>query len=375
MLAIREDAGDLPGIPIEPAESWNDERILVSHDKSRTGNPQFLLHEVIGRGGFSTVRRATCMGSNETYAFKILDKSSIQENFARVILEIETLMSVKNPHICKLHSVYYTSTKIYMVMEYCHTDLFEYLANLAEPMPENEARRLFIQLLDTISYLHNAGIAHRDIKPENILLTEKMDIRLTDFGLSSRINETKDGCINQKQLFTHCGSPAYCAPEIVLGQPYHGVKVDAWSLGVNLYVLLASELPFADANPQKVKARIINSDFRPQPHFSSGSLSLIKWMLQVDPQSRPTPQEIWKDHWIQEGIQIGHRRQRCRQRLTQPIDSKQKPENSIQLCYKPTIRSDTVQIDRPTRRSIVCRLINSTGKKISKVRNLILCRS
>jgi len=53
------------------------------------------------------------------------------------------------------------------------------------------------------------------------------------------------------------GSPAYCAPEIVLGHPYSGQKADIWSLGVNLYVLLASELPFADANPQKVKARIL----------------------------------------------------------------------------------------------------------------------
>jgi len=80
-----QEGGDIPLISIEPAESFNDEKLLVKHEESRPGqSSHFVLHEVIGKGGFSTVRRASHTDTTQTYAIKILDKSCIKVCFMHI---------------------------------------------------------------------------------------------------------------------------------------------------------------------------------------------------------------------------------------------------------------------------------------------------
>ena len=105
---------------------------------------------------------------------------------------------------------------------------------------EKDASNQFVQMLSALSYLHDKNIVHRDLKPENLLYQTKDDnsaIKLIDFGLA--------GSLNTGLLKTPCGTPNYVAPEILRQKPYD-TKVDMWSIGVILYIILCGFPPFYD---------------------------------------------------------------------------------------------------------------------------------
>lgn len=106
-------------------------------------------------------------------------------------------------------------------------------------MDEDEARRIFQQIISAIEYSHLNKMSHRDLKPENLLLDEDNNIKLIDFGLA---NYMKDGA----SLTTACGSPNYAAPEVISGLAYGGNEVDIWSTGISLYAMVIGQLPFDD---------------------------------------------------------------------------------------------------------------------------------
>jgi serine/threonine protein kinase len=104
---------------------------------------------------------------------------------------------------------------------------------------EDEARKIFQQIISSIEYSHQDKIAHRDLKPENLLLDENLNIRLIDFGLANIMRDSLS-------LKTACGSPNYAAPEVISGMSYGGAEVDVWSCGVILYAMVCGSLPFDD---------------------------------------------------------------------------------------------------------------------------------
>ena len=132
-----------------------------------------------------------------------------------------------------------TPTDIFMVMEYVSGgELFDYIVKHGK-LTEDRARRFFQQILSGVEFCHRYGVVHRDLKPENLLLDDKLNVKIADFGLS---NMMTDG----EFLRTSCGSPNYAAPEVISGKLYAGPEVDIWSCGVILYALLCGTLPFDD---------------------------------------------------------------------------------------------------------------------------------
>lgn len=119
---------------------------------------------------------------------------------------------------------------------------------------EHESRRLFRQLTAALVFSHGHGIAHRDLKLENLLFDAKNNLKIADFGLCNRMH---DGL----SLKTSCGSPDYAAPEIIEHQSYDGTKVDAWSCGVILYIMLYGHNPFDHENQNQMFHKIIAGDF------------------------------------------------------------------------------------------------------------------
>lgn len=85
--------------------------------------------------------------------------------------------------------------------------------------------------------MHSLNIAHRDLKPENILLTNSMDIKIVDFGLSTHFEEGV-------KLKSSCGSPCYALPEMLIGQKYTAKEADIWSSGIVLFTMVCGYLPF-----------------------------------------------------------------------------------------------------------------------------------
>ncbi|KAL7795072.1 kinase-like domain-containing protein [Trichoderma ceciliae] len=168
--------------------------------------------------------------------------------------ELEIMQSIRHPSLVNLKAWNIEPTRAILVLTYCPGgDLFDIATTHRRLLTPLLMRRIFAELVGAVKYLHEQMIVHRDIKLENVLVNltpnELADpsidwstyphsvIALADLGLSRRIAE-------DEKLETRCGSEDYAAPEVIMGQPYDGRATDAWSLGVLLYALLESRLPF-----------------------------------------------------------------------------------------------------------------------------------
>ncbi|KAI2603656.1 kinase-like protein [Hypoxylon sp. NC1633] len=168
--------------------------------------------------------------------------------------ELDIMQSISHPSLVHLKAWSIEPTRALLVLSYCSGgDLFDVATTYRDALTPILLRRIFAELVGAVRYLHERRIVHRDIKLENVLvnippaeLTRSGQdwatypysvITLTDLGLSRRVTD-------DEKLETRCGSDDYAAPEVILGQPYDGRAVDAWSLGVLLYALLESRLPF-----------------------------------------------------------------------------------------------------------------------------------
>ena len=160
-------------------------------------------------------------------------------------------------------------------------------------LPEREAKKYFYQILTAVEYSHNQKVVHRDIKPENVLLDEKKNIKLGDFGFCSVM---RDG----EFLTTACGSANYASPEVISSQKYSGAEADIWSLGVLLFTLLAGALPFDEASMPALMAKVKAAKYTIPYHFSTQATDLIQKMIVVNPLCRISIANIFHHPWISE---------------------------------------------------------------------------
>jgi 5'-AMP-activated protein kinase catalytic alpha subunit len=143
------------------------------------------------------------------------------------------------------------------------------------------------------------------MKPENLLLDDKNNIKIVDFGLSNTYKENET-------LKTACGSPCYAAPEMIAGKRYHGLNSDIWSCGIILYAMSCGYLPFEDPNTNKLYKKILGCDYLIPGFISQHCKDLIKKILNTDPSTRITIAEIKNHEWFKqiqpvenEGILVG----------------------------------------------------------------------
>lgn len=120
-------------------------------------------------------------------------------------------------------------------------ELKEFLKSRSKPIQESEAKTIFATLVSAIDYIHSNNVVHRDLKLENILLQKKDDpynLKIIDFGISGLLSKVGGEII-------HAGTMMYSPPEVVSEEDLSSnPKIDIWSLGVILYVLLTKEFPF-----------------------------------------------------------------------------------------------------------------------------------
>ncbi|CAI0476023.1 unnamed protein product [Linum tenue] len=217
--------------------------------------------------------------------------------FAKIKREISNLRRVRHPNIVHLFEVMATKAKIYFVMEYVRGgELFNKVAK--GRLKEDVARRYFQQLVSAVAFCHARGVFHRDLKPENLLLDENGNLKVSDFGLSAVADQ-----IRQDGLFhTFCGTPAYVAPEVLARKGYDAAKVDIWSCGVILFVLMAGYLPFHDQNIMLMYKKIYKGDFRCPRWFSPELAKLLTKLLDTNPATRITITEVMENRWFKRGF-------------------------------------------------------------------------
>ncbi|KOS17263.1 Serine/threonine-protein kinase PRR1 [Escovopsis weberi] len=252
--------------------------------------------------------------------------------------ELEIMQTIHHPSLVNLKAFRVEPTRAILVLSYCPGgDLFEVATTHRRVLTPPLMKRIFAELVGAVSYLHEQMIVHRDIKLENVLVNltpqELADpstdwatypyavIALADLGLSRRIAP-------DEKLETRCGSEDYAAPEVIMGQPYDGLATDAWSLGVLLYAMLESRLPF-DPHPRmndshrmrsRTSHRIARVDWRWlefdgddgdhdgseakfREHGLLGAMHITEGLLKRA-RSRWTLAKVSTEPWVREGMTI-----------------------------------------------------------------------
>eukprot|EP00826_Nyctotherus_ovalis_P009479 TRINITY_DN1250_c0_g1_i2.p1 TRINITY_DN1250_c0_g1~~TRINITY_DN1250_c0_g1_i2.p1 ORF type:complete len:393 (+),score=124.82 TRINITY_DN1250_c0_g1_i2:771-1949(+) len=249
----------------------------------------------IGQGAYAVVRLAYHKKLAKKVALKVYDKEKLiaLKHQRSVQREIRIMEKVENPYIVKFYEVLETPTQIIIVMEYIRgTSLHSFLkSRQGRRLPEQEAKRLFKEIVSGVSYCHSLSVSHRDIKLENILLDETNTIKIIDFGFST--------CVaSGKRTKVFCGTPSYMAPEIVARREHEGPPADVWALGILLYAMLCGSFPFRTDEEQTVYQKITRGHVNFPEHLSRASRRLMSWMLQTDPCRRPNADQILLDVWL-----------------------------------------------------------------------------
>jgi len=143
-------------------------------------------------------------------------------------------------------------------------------------------------MVSGLKFLHSNRVIHRDMKLGNLFLNEKMEIKIGDFGLATKLE------FEGEKKRTICGTPNYIAPEILDGKVGHSYEVDIWSLGVILYALIIGKPPYEtpDVKTTYKKIRMNNYSFPDHVPISDNARNLISKILNLDPIKRPTLDDI-----------------------------------------------------------------------------------
>ena len=293
----------------------------------------YTLGAEVGSGAFGKVVLGKHTLTGESVAIKILDKiilSQTPEDYELVKQEISILKIVKHKYIVQLYEILETPQHIYIIMEYCEgKDLMDFILS-KQHLSELESLKFFQQLINALFYLHSQNIAHRDVKIDNMLLDKNKDLKLVDFGLSTKYSD--DILLDQP-----CGTVVYAAPEVLDGNEYHGMLADVWSSGIVLYGMASGYLPFSDKDDEINKKNVLEGNIDIPEFFSPLLKDLLRHMLDVNPITRYTLQEIKQHPWFNlnkvnliPGIIIGYNKI--------PVD-----ENILNLCVTYNADKDKVK--------------------------------
>jgi len=225
----------------------------------------YRILERLGGGGMGIVYRAQDTRLDRTVALKFLpmewcQESLLRERFTR---EARAASTLDHPHICTVFDIGETPEgQLFIAMAYCPGETLKERI-LRGPMPVDEAIGIAIQIAEALEAAHAGGTVHRDIKPANILITDRDQVKIVDFGLAKLAGEatvTRQGSV--------IGTPAYMSPEQATGDEADG-RSDLWALGAVLYEMVTGRRAFAADHEQAILLAITTSDPTPIDNLRS----------------------------------------------------------------------------------------------------------
>ena len=257
---------------------------------------------LLGKGGFARCYELLDEETHQSYAGKIIKKSSLIKSRTkqRLISEIKIHRSLNHENIVKFYHYFEDSQNVYILLELCYNQTLHQLFKRRKKLTELEAQYYIFYIIKALQYLHSLKIIHRDLKLANIFITENMQIKLGDFGLATQLE------FDGERKRTLCGTPNYIAPEILDGKKGHSIEVDIWSIGIILYILLIGKPPFETNSAKETykRIRLKNYSFPQGEKISEPAKELIQNILVLEPHKRPSLEEILKSDFMTMGNSI-----------------------------------------------------------------------
>src|SRR5579862_8202469 len=216
---------------------------------------RYEVEELVGTGGMSSVYRAHDRLLDRKVALKVMHQQFVDdpEYVERFRREARSVASLSHPNVVTVIDRGEHAGRQYIVFEYVDGENLKQMIQRRGPAPVAMALELAIQIAQALSFAHQQGLVHRDVKPQNVLLNGDGRAKVTDFGIARSL-DVQHG---MTQTGTVLGTSDYIAPEQAQGQ-HVDEHSDVYSLGVVLYELLTSEVPFPGENFVAVAMRHIN---------------------------------------------------------------------------------------------------------------------
>eukprot|EP00930_Biecheleria_cincta_P056663 TRINITY_DN42734_c0_g1_i1.p1 TRINITY_DN42734_c0_g1~~TRINITY_DN42734_c0_g1_i1.p1 ORF type:complete len:731 (+),score=174.14 TRINITY_DN42734_c0_g1_i1:30-2195(+) len=288
------------------------------------------LGDVIGTGAQGKVYACQRSSTGERLAAKVIDARRFRllaedpELAARKLeAEVRILRDAQHDHCVGLHDIFRTRRWIFLVMERLEEgELFEQIVK-RKHFSEFEAKYVMRQVIDGLAFLHSKKIVHRDLKAENVLVAKiseapppnegsaLFDVKIADYGLSKYQGEGEG-------LRSLVGTPQYWAPEMLAqGPETYDERVDLWSLGVLLYVMLRGAYPFkGETANERIRAGDYDLSKGNWPKVSDEGKDLVRKLLQVNPDDRLSLEGCLQHLWLGGGGSL----------LSQPAALAQQPQ-------------------------------------------------
>ncbi|XP_067290048.1 STE20-like serine/threonine-protein kinase [Pseudorasbora parva] len=247
----------------------------------------------LGDGAFGKVYKAHNQTTGVQGAVKVIEVRS-EEQLDDYMTEIDILAACRHANILSLLDAIFFEGWLWILIEYCPGGaLDDIMLELERGLTEQQISEVCCQTLQALSYLHQHHIIHRDLKAGNILLTMDGQVKLADFGVSAK----NDNTLQKRSTFI--GTPYWMAPEVIMCEtskdnPYSS-KADIWSLGITLIEAAEMEPPHHSLNPMRVLLKITKS---PPPtlsnprHWSSHFQDFLRRTLQKNPEARWGAQQL-----------------------------------------------------------------------------------
>jgi eukaryotic-like serine/threonine-protein kinase len=260
---------------------------------------RYDVGRTLGSGGMGEVFLARDRVLGRDVALKVLrtqyaHDSEFAERFKR---EARSAASLSHPNIVQVYDRGDTEDgSSYIAMEYVPGGTLKEKIVGDGPLGTREAAALGAQVAEALEAAHERGMVHRDIKPQNVLLTDRGDAKVADFGIAragSSVTISRTGSV--------MGTAGYMSPEQALGEPATP-KSDLYSLGVVLFEALTGELPYTADNPIAVSMKHVNEPVRPpreiDPTIPEGMDALVTKLMAKDPEDRyASADELADDFW------------------------------------------------------------------------------
>src|SRR2546428_4951984 len=246
--------------PVEPEREVN---VDLGSSPMLMDFGDYELLEQIGRGGQGVVFRARQKSLNRIVALKVIGLGhwATEAHLKRFRLEAEAAASLEHPGIVPIHEVGERDASCYFSMKFVEGGQLDAVVR-PEAMPPRRAAELIAKVARIVHYAHEHGVLHRDIKPGNILLDEKGEPHLTDFGLA-RLVESESTVTRTMEVL---GTPSYMAPEQAVGNNAAVSSVtDVYGLGAVLYQLLTGQPPFAGGATYETINLLLDTEPRQPP--------------------------------------------------------------------------------------------------------------
>jgi len=251
----------------------------------------FQIISKLGEGAYSTVFKVKRIIDNKTYALKKVKLLNLSEKEKENSLnEVRILASVKSNFVVSYKDSFFDEkdNTLCIVMEFADRgDLYQKIVQhkkSAKFFEESDVWRIFIQLVKGLKALHDLKILHRDMKSANVFLFSNGSAKLGDLNVSK---------VARRGLgYTQTGTPYYASPEVWKDKPYDN-KSDVWSLGCVLYEMITLRPPFRAQDMEGLFNKVCKGQFNRIPErFSDDLFQIVQFLLQVNPSSRPSCEQI-----------------------------------------------------------------------------------